>query len=90
MQHIKKQMGQNENYKRGTPKSRNAAQVGHNTHQPNSGGMPGSSSQSRIKSSRASTKNSQPPSSSQAQQRAITPKQNQKVYQSITIAKNNE
>ena len=79
MNHMKKQMSQ----KDGTPKSRNQMQAYNTAQVPSmSSTMPGN----RIKSSRASQNRGQPTVGG-SQPRAITPKQNQKMYQSINVNK---
>ena len=89
---MKRQMnGSNGLYKDGTPRGRNGENLGHaNTAvipQIGSSGLAGS--QNRIKSSRQSHK-PQNAATSERQQRAITPKSQQKMYQSININKATE
>lgn len=88
IQHIKRQMnGSNGLYKDSTPRGRNGENLGHaNTAMIPQIGSSGLVTQSRIKSSRQSHK-PQNAGGSDRQQRAITPKSQQKMYQSININK---
>ena len=80
--------GSNGLYKDGTPKGRNGENLGHaHTAMIPQISNSGLISQNRIKSSRQSNKPHNATSTDRHQQRAITPKNQQKLYQSININK---